>query len=248
MGTGHIRLHRSILESQVFAHPTALKIWVWCLCKASYKERFVPLKIGKGTTTINIKSGQFIFGRYKAEEELGIDGSTIYKWIQKFASETFDNMIYLESNNQYTIITISNWSTYQGIEETMEQPSNNQVTAEEQPSNSGVTTAEHKQEYKESKEYIECKESKEENRGKRFTPPSVEDVKNYIIEKKYLIDAEAFVAFYSSKGWKVGNSPMKDWKMALVTWTKRDNRNIQQGYGKIQQPSLNVNEKWKRQQ
>ena len=246
MGTGHIRLHRSILESQVFAHPTALKIWVWCLCKASYKERFVPLKIGKGTTTINIKSGQFIFGRYKAEEELGIDGSTIYKWIQKFASETFDNMIYLESNNQYTIITISNWSTYQGIEETMEQPSNNQVTAEEQPSNSGVTTAEHKQEYKESKEYIECKESKEENRGKRFTPPSVEDVKNYIIEKKYLVDAEAFVAFYSSKGWKVGNSPMKDWKMALVTWTKRDSRNIQQGYGKIPQPSLNVNEKWKR--
>ena len=74
----------------------------------------------------------------------------------------------------------------------------------------------------------------------------VEDVKNYIIEKKYLVDAEAFVAFYSSKGWKVGNSPMKDWKMALVTWTKRDSRNIQQGYGKIPQPSLNVNEKWKR--
>lgn len=244
MGTGHIRLHRSILESQVFAHPTALKIWVWCLCKASYKERFVPLKIGKGTTTINIKSGQFIFGRYKAEEELGIDGSTIYKWIQKFASETFDNMIYLESNNQYTIITISNWGTYQGIEETMEQPSNNQGTTKEQPSNSGVTTEEHKQE---SKEYIESKEYKEEVKtASRFHPPTIDEVRDYILEKKYSIDAEAFVAFYSSKGWKVGSAPMKDWKMALVTWSKRDKDRKQQGNGRLPQPSLNVNEKWKR--
>lgn len=136
---GHIKLHRTILESQVFAHPTSLKIWIWCLVKASYKERFVPLKIGRGVTSVRIMSGQFIFGRNKAQDELGIDGSTIYKWMQKFASEAFENMISLESNNQYTIVTLSNWGRYQSRDEqevtTEEQPSNSQVTAEEQRSN-----------------------------------------------------------------------------------------------------------------
>lgn len=152
---GHIKLYRGILDSQVFAHPTALKIWVWCLLKASYKDRFVTLKVGKGDTIVKISSGQFIFGRMKAEEELGIDGSTIYKWMQKFASEAFECMISLDSNSQYTIITINKWSEYQSIDTqevtTKEQPSDNQVTALEQPSDSVVTQTIHYKNSKESK-------------------------------------------------------------------------------------------------
>ena len=135
---GSIKLARCILDSQVFAHQLALKIWIWCLCKATFKDRFVPLKIGRGEITVKLLPGQFIFGRFKAEEELGIDGSTIYKWIQKFASDEYD-MIKIVSNNQYSIITICKWEEYQIHEKkkvtTKEQPSNNQVTAEEQPSN-----------------------------------------------------------------------------------------------------------------
>lgn len=135
---GSIKLYRRILDSQVFAHQTALKIWIWCLCKASFKERFISLKIGKGETSVKVLPGQFIFGRFKAEEDLCIDGSTIYKWIQRFASDEF-NMITIQSNNQYSIITICKWEDYQVEEKkkktTKEQPSNNQVTAEEQQRN-----------------------------------------------------------------------------------------------------------------
>jgi hypothetical protein len=56
----------------------------------------------------------------------------------------------------------------------------------------------------------------------RFSPPSVSDVDSYCDQNGYLIDSEAFVDFYASKGWKVGNSPMKDWKAAVRTWVKRD--------------------------
>ena len=55
----------------------------------------------------------------------------------------------------------------------------------------------------------------------RFTPPSVDEVKEYIREKGYSVDAEAFCAYYDSNGWKVGRNPMRDWKRALVTWHKR---------------------------
>jgi 5-methylcytosine-specific restriction endonuclease McrA len=46
----------------------------------------------------------------------------------------------------------------------------------------------------------------------RFVPPSVEEVREYAQEAGLSIDAQAFVDFYSSKGWKVGKSAMKDWR------------------------------------
>lgn len=57
---------------------------------------------------------------------------------------------------------------------------------------------------------------------KRFTPPSVDEVRAYCNEKGYTFDPEAFVAFYESKGWKVGRNPMKSWQAACTTWQKRE--------------------------
>jgi len=140
MDKGYILLSRNLLESDVFASQKLLKIWIWCLCKANFKDRSIPLKIGKGETIVNIKRGSFLFGRHKAEDELFIDGSTIYKSIKKL--EKMD-MIKIKSNNQYSIITINKYDTYQDTESykvtSKEQPSNSQVTSKEQPSNTTNT-------------------------------------------------------------------------------------------------------------
>ena len=55
-----------------------------------------------------------------------------------------------------------------------------------------------------------------------FVAPTLEEVRAYCTERGNKVDAEAFVAFYTSKGWKVGSAPMKDWKAAVVTWEKRE--------------------------
>lgn len=55
-----------------------------------------------------------------------------------------------------------------------------------------------------------------------FTPPTVEMVKAYCKERGNRVDPQRFVDFYASKGWKVGNQPMKDWKAAVRTWEQRD--------------------------
>ena len=52
--------------------------------------------------------------------------------------------------------------------------------------------------------------------------PSVDEVRAYCQERHNNVDPETFVDFYSSKGWKVGNQPMKDWKACVRTWEKRD--------------------------
>lgn len=37
------------------------------------------------------------------------------------------------------------------------------------------------------------------------------------------IESKKFFNFYESKGWKVGKTPMKDWKAAIRGWISRDN-------------------------
>ena len=67
------------------------------------------------------------------------------------------------------------------------------------------------------------------NKGKtsRFTPPTLQEVENYIKEKGYSVDAEAFIAFYDSNGWLVGKNKMKSWKSAVTTWAKREEKQPQ---------------------
>lgn len=59
----------------------------------------------------------------------------------------------------------------------------------------------------------------------RFAPPSVEQVSAYCRERGNGIDAQRFVDFYASKGWRVGNQAMKDWKAAVRTWERREHKN-----------------------
>jgi len=54
----------------------------------------------------------------------------------------------------------------------------------------------------------------------RFTPPTLEDVSQYCQSRNNTVDPVKFHAFYSSKGWKVGRSPMKDWQACVVTWER----------------------------
>ena len=95
----------------------------------------------------------------------------------------------------------------------------NPVVDEENPKNPVVILQNPKSQEKDKDKDKE--EDKEKESKRRFTPPSPEEVSEYCKEHGYSIDPEAFIAFYESKGWKVGNQPMKSWKAAIVTWTKR---------------------------
>lgn len=63
---------------------------------------------------------------------------------------------------------------------------------------------------------------KDNKRAARFTPPTVEEVREYCRERGNAVDASRFVDFYTAKGWMVGKTRMKDWKAAVRTWEKED--------------------------
>ncbi len=55
---------------------------------------------------------------------------------------------------------------------------------------------------------------------KKFIAPTVEEVEAYSREAGFCVDARRFVDYYTSKGWTVGKSPMKDWKAAVRCWER----------------------------
>lgn len=57
-----------------------------------------------------------------------------------------------------------------------------------------------------------------------FKKPTLEEVKQYCIERQNKIDAENFIDYYEANGWKVGKNPMKDWKAAIRTWERRNTK------------------------
>lgn len=64
------------------------------------------------------------------------------------------------------------------------------------------------------------KDNKEIYKEKKFIKPTLEEVKEYCLERQNGIDAENFIDFYESKGWLVGKNKMKDWKACIRTWER----------------------------
>lgn len=58
----------------------------------------------------------------------------------------------------------------------------------------------------------------------RFTPPTVDEVREYCNEINATISPDAFVDYYAAQGWIYGKSgkQMKDWKAAVRNWQRRE--------------------------
>jgi hypothetical protein len=55
-----------------------------------------------------------------------------------------------------------------------------------------------------------------------FKKPTLTEVETYCQERNNNVDPEGFVDYYEANGWKVGRSPMKDWKAAVRTWERKE--------------------------
>jgi uncharacterized protein YdaU (DUF1376 family) len=69
-------------------------------------------------------------------------------------------------------------------------------------------------------------------RAPAFVKPSASDVEAYCRERGNNVNAESFVDYYESNGWRVGKTPMKDWRAAVRTWERRDAENQRANQGR----------------
>jgi hypothetical protein len=149
---GWIKLSRSLIDKPIFQNEKLLKVWIWCLLKATHTgyEQLI------GLHKVWLEPGQFIFGRKKAAEELIIAESTVWRMMQ-FLADKNNPSLEITSYSKYSIITIVNWAGYQVEKSDSCEPSIDKALRRlpEQQVDSKWTTSGpsgHKQECKECKE------------------------------------------------------------------------------------------------
>ena len=58
-----------------------------------------------------------------------------------------------------------------------------------------------------------------------FSPPSVKEVYAFCQEMGFGIDAERFVDYYTATGWRIGSTPISDWKAVVKNWNRKERKN-----------------------
>ena len=138
------------MDNPIFDNPNLLRVWLWCLLKASHEhhQQMVGLQV------VDLEPGQFVTGRFKGANELGINPSTFYKYLKTLEKL---KMINLKSNNKMTIVTIENWRKYQTGDTETYQQNNNKITTKEQQNNTNKNDKNDKNIYKYIVEYLNQK-------------------------------------------------------------------------------------------
>ena len=72
-----------------------------------------------------------------------------------------------------------------------------------------------------NKDNTKTRLDKKEIHKEKFQKPTLNEVEDYCADRKNGISASAFIDHYESNGWKVGRSPMKDWRAAVRQWERR---------------------------
>ena len=173
--------------------------------------------------------------------------------VRRFLKKLIEaKMITLKTTPQGSEIHIKNYEKYQQkkkpTNETTLQPTNETTesrtvdseTALQQPTNE--TTLQPTNETK----IQEDKEDKNINnigrRSPKFVKPTIEQVREYCIERGNGINPESFIDFYEARGWKLSKGlSMKDWKAAVRTW-ERNNRSKTSKFNNHQQRDRNMSE------
>ena len=201
---GWIKLHRKITDhwlwqDKPFARGQAM---IDLLILASYDEqsKFVDGKLE------TIERGSIITSIRQLCNRWGWSNSKVVKFLKTLES---DNMLFIKSDTKKTVITIVNYSVYQGFM--------NIKTTQKRRIND--TEATHKKKVNNNNKY-----NNNNNNIKRFTPPDYEQVSRYCQQRNNEIDPEAFIDYYAAKDWMIGKSKMKDWKAAVRNWERNQSK------------------------
>lgn len=75
---------------------------------------------------------------------------------------------------------------------------------------------------------LDNKEEIGKEESKSFKKPTLQEIKDYCIERKNGINPKRFYNFYESKNWMIGKNKMKNWKACIRTWEQRDKTDKQE--------------------
>lgn len=218
--SGYIKLFRKFLEWEWYDDINCKVVFIHLLLKANYRE-----KQWRGKT---IKRGQLFTSIESLSSELHLTTKQIRITISKLENT---GEIIKNGASDGTYITVCNYDNYQQSEQSEGQAEGEPRASEGQTEGKrGATTNNNKKEKKEEKY--------------KNIPPTIEEIKERMIQRGLvLFTAEAFHAHYSTNGWMVGRTKMKNWDAALTTWNEKSKQYGSNRPNYSGQPK-NVNSQW----
>lgn len=188
---GFILLSRKILCSEIWRKPPEyLKIFLYILLKVNHKDGKFP----RGSNFFN----------FAEERPSGVTINQIYKFLA-WARQDKSKILATQKATRGIIIKVNNYDLYQTA---------NNYERQDRRQDNGRTEGDtiNKNDKKEENNIINIEE-----KVKKFTPPSIEEITNYCMERKNGVDPQRFFDYYNAGGWKDSKGkPIKNWKQKMI--------------------------------
>ena len=224
---GCILLARKIIESEIWEKPPLyIKVWVFLLSSAQFKQ-YKNMSRGQVFTSIPeiIEGCKWRVGA-RIERPTKDQIYQVIEWLRKpneggNESNAKATMITTAKATQGMLINIDNYDFYQTLSnyESNDESNDEKATKAErkqrQPDN--INKNDNNGEEGNKNDELNIVDAKA---SKRFIKPTIQQVFEYCQERKNNVDAERFIDYHDSNGWKVGKNAMKDWKATVRTWEK----------------------------
>lgn len=204
---GWIKLHRKIMDTPLYlSEPfTRMQAWIDLLLLANHKEGF-----------FYVRGNKVVVGR----GQIGTSSRTLanrWQWsrgkVERFLQDLEESgQIKPQKTNVITLISICNYDEYQNTEPQNEPQTDHRRTADEPQTdpNKNDNNVKNGNNVNNKNEYRQ--------KNKVFSPPTLEEVENYIDTMGFTFPPERFVEYYEEKGWKVAGEPMYNWKAVCCAW------------------------------
>jgi len=189
---GFIYLHRKLQKNWIYDDAEFLKAWVTFLFSASHTD----CKLLVGKRIVELKRGQFVFGRKAFSARIGISENRLRRFVKMLEIE---QMIHQQKTNKYSIISITNYDDYQTYnpKTTTKAPTDHQQTT----TNNNVN-----------------------NNNNISAAPKLLEVEQYFHDKNCLELAEEFFEYWSEREWKKNGKPLARWRSNAATWIRNNKR------------------------
>ena len=191
MHKGYVKLWRKMTSWGWYKDGNTMRVFLHLLLICNHKKRTYM-----GQT---VDRGQCVTGRKALADALGLSERNVRT-----------ALLHLKNTQELTIKNYSKFSIATVLKYDFYQLGDQQVTSKRPASDQQVTTSK------------ECKNVKNVKNVRResFTPPKLEELREYCRSKGMAIDSDRFLDYYSSKGWLVGKVKMKDWKATARNWAR----------------------------
>jgi len=200
---GWIKLHRALFDWEWWGDHNTVILWITILLHVNHEKR--------DWRGIEILPGQMVTSYSSLAEKSTLSIQNVRTSLRKLEST---GEITCKSTHKNTLITVVKWADFQGDVHPTNTVANTESTHEltqyQHSTNTVLTTNKNDKNEKNEKKVRNI-----------FIAPSLEEVADYIQEKGYSISPEQFLNYYTSNGWMVGKTKMKDWKSAIRYWQSK---------------------------